>query len=66
MTCTRSERKYVHRNLHHNNLAHSLLQIVGFKSGYNVNSNEYGDHKIDLLGEIRTVCITHTSLESTD
>ena len=30
----------------------SLLQIVGFKSRYNVNSNEYGDHKIDLLGEI--------------
>ena len=52
MTCTRSEQKYVHRNLHHNNLAHCLLQIVGFKSGYNVNSNEYGDHKIDLLGEI--------------
>ena len=48
----RSERKCVCENICRKILPHTLLQIVGLKSGYNVNSKEYADEKIDLLGEI--------------
>ncbi|KAH9048606.1 hypothetical protein EDB83DRAFT_2317357 [Lactarius deliciosus] len=30
----------------------AINQIIAFKPGRNVNSNEYGDDEIDLLGEI--------------
>jgi hypothetical protein len=36
---------------------HALVQIVSFKPGCNLNSEEYGDDMINLLGEIHLVSL---------
>ena len=42
---------------------HITLQIVSFKPGRNLTSDYYNDDAIDLLGEIRTVCMISLSFD---
>ncbi len=60
MEYTRFRQRYVAIQLPiKNKKQYTHQQIIGFKAGCNTNSEKFNNHKINLLGDIDSICHPH-------